>query len=922
MYSSFSKSINGDVTPYVLASIQTVVKNEKAHTNRDVARAKAVLPLIQALGYPSRKDLRKMINAKSIANCPVTVADVDRFYRIYGGVEGAIKGKTVRRTPVEVSVDENKTDIPQELAKELEKVTMSLDIFYVDRIPYLITISRKLLFTTARGLQSRDHDTVMSAIMEVISLYKMHKHEVDLILSDNEFGPLKERIRKDAGAELNLSSPNEHVPEVERNIRLIKERLRSMLAGMPYGRIPTNFKRELILTCASMLNVIPREAGVSNTLSPMELLTGRSLDYKKHCVLAPGTYCLVHEEHLPRNSMRERATGAIAIGPTATLQGAYRFLSLRSGHIITRRNWTVMPVPPEAVDRVEQLAGEEGNMEIEFEYRGTTYSTSDLDPIQNNEIDNEETIIPPQENDDDAPVEQDLNAEGEIGDDEDDTATNGDMNEMNGEEDGQNNVDPAEEILIQEEVEEHNPPPLEEHANEPGGPAARTRSASAATGRRYFWRLEDGARMRNEQQFLADWEVGEFYTQFALKKGLKIYGKRAEKGVVKEFLQFIEQDLLRPTAIEKLAPEKMKRALRLIMVVKEKRDGVIKGRGVADGSGQRGFIKEVDATSPTVSTEALTISCAIDAFEDRAVLTVDIPGAYLHCFMDSEEYVLIEGVLVDLYLDADPSAKNKVVVDKYGKKKLYAKMNKALYGHMRSGRLFYEHLSATLRGMGFCPNPDELCVWNKTIDGRQMTVVLYVDDLKVSFHSEEGLDDFIEDLEKVYGKLEPNRNKVFDYCGITMDYRTRGVCKLSAERYIEMAIEDFEKKNGKIKKGAKTPAQVNLFDVRDDIAQLDEMRRKVFHSVFARLLWVGVKARPDILVALSFLGKRVTKANDDDWGKLERLLSYLQDTKTMPLTLGIDDLQVVKWWADSSFAVHHDLKSHSGVLGSLGRGAI
>ena len=42
----------------------------------------------------------------------------------------------------------------------------------------------------------------------------------------------------------------------------------------------------------------------------------------------------------------------------------------------------------------------------------------------------------------------------------------------------------------------------------------------------------------------------------------------------------------------------------------------------------------------------------------------------------------------------------------------------------------------------------------------------------------------------------------------------------------------------------------------------------------------------------------------------------------MPLTVGINDLSVVKWWADASFAVHHDMKSHSGILRSLGRGAI
>jgi hypothetical protein len=181
----------------------------------------------------------------------------------------------------------------------------------------------------------------------------------------------------------------------------------------------------------------------------------------------------------------------------------------------------------------------------------------------------------------------------------------------------------------------------------------------------------------------------------------------------------------------------------------------------------------------------------------------------------------------------------------------------------------------------------------------------------------------IAGLEKVYGKLDPKRGKVFDYCGLTLDYSTSGVCKISTPSYIDKAIADYEKEaGGEIRKGAKTPAQTSLFTVRDDAKKLGETKRKVFHSVFARLLWVGVKARPDTLVALSFLGKRTSKADEDDWVKLERLLSYLQATRDMPLTLGIENLRVVKWWADSSFAVHQDMKSHSGVLGSLGRGAI
>ena len=907
LHSSICKNTKYDITPYVLATIQTVEKNEKAHTVRDVTRAKSVLPLIQALWYTSRKDLKKILTSKSFANCPLTPADVECFYRIYGGMEGAMKGKTVRKTPLEVNVDENRTEILEQLSAELEKITMSLDIFFVDKIPFLTSISRKLLFSTARALKNREHEVVFAGIMEVINFYKMHKHEIEFILCDNEFGPLKTRLREESGAEMNLSAPNEHVPEVERNIKLIKERLRSTLAGMPYKKIPTNFKRELVLTCVSMLKVVPREAGVSDTLSPMELLTGRSLDFHKHCKLAPGSYCLVHEEHLPRNSMRERATGAIAIGPTSTLQGAYRFLFLKSGHIITRREWTNMPVPPEAIEKLENMAGD-GDMEITFTYHSTTYSTADVgEPAETiNETDDMGTdgINPPQEENETAPVEPNMTENA--GDAEDNGPTDDTLDGVGTGTTEEEEIDVDEDQVPEEATEES--PTLLEHASEPGGPAARTRSETIITGRKYLYRVADGRKMINELQFMADWEIGEVYSQFCLNKGLRLYGETAEKGVVKELLQFVQKDVLRPTSIDKLTPEKMRRALRLIMVVKEKRDGTIKGRGVADGSGQRGFINELDATSPTVSTEALMISCAIDAHEERAVLTVDIPGAYLYCLMDSEEYVFIEGVLVDLYLNADPSAKNEIVVGKNGKKRLYTKMNKALYGQMRSGRLFYEHIGATLRKMGFTPNPDELCVCNKDIHGNQMTVVLYVDDLKVSFRNEEGLNEFVKGLEKVYGKLEPNRNKLFDYCGINVDYRTKGVCKLSTPAHIEKANEDFEKENGKIRKGAKTLAQSDLFVVRDEAAKLGEERRRVFpYRVFARLLWIGVKTRPDTLVTLSFLGKRTTRANEDNWIKLERLLSYLQDARSMPLTLRIDDLQVVKWWADAAFAVHPDM---------------
>ena len=46
--------------------------------------------------------------------------------------------------------------------------------------------------------------------------------------------------------------------------------------------------------------------------------------------------------------------------------------------------------------------------------------------------------------------------------------------------------------------------------------------------------------------------------------------------------------------------------------------GVIKGRGCADGCKQHAFIEKEKASSPTVSLEALLLTCIIDALEEMA----------------------------------------------------------------------------------------------------------------------------------------------------------------------------------------------------------------------------------------------------------------------------------------------------------------
>ena len=96
----------------------------------------------------------------------------------------------------------------------------------------------------------------------------------------------------------------------------------------------------------------------------------------------------------------------------------------------------------------------------------------------------------------------------------------------------------------------------------------------------------------------------------------------------------------------------------------------------------------------------------------------------------------------------------------------------------------------------------------------------------------------------------------------------------------------------------------------------------MFHHNLAKLLFFCKRARPDIQTAVAFLCTRVKAPDTDDYKKLTQVMRYLRGTVNMPLTLEAESMQIVKWWVDASFAVHPDMKSHTGAVMTLGKGLI
>jgi hypothetical protein len=301
------------------------------------------------------------------------------------------------------------------------------------------------------------------------------------------------------------------------------------------------------------------------------------------------------------------------------------------------------------------------------------------------------------------------------------------------------------------------------------------------------------------------------------------------------------------------------------MFLKEKRCGLIKGRGCADGRKQRDYLTKEETSSPTVAIESVMLSCTIDAKEKRDVATVDIPGAFMQTDMEGTVHMVLEGTMAELLVKLHPKLYQKHVQIKKGKPTMYVQLKKALYGRLQASLLFWKDLSGNLRKWGFEINPYDWCVANKTINGKHCTILWHVDDIKVSHEDPDVVSQIVGLFKGAYGKAAPltiTRGKIHDYLGMTLDYSVERKVKVTMLKYIKnMLLKMPEEWTGK----AATPAGDHLFAVNLEAEQLDEETAQTFHRIVAKLLFLCKRARPDTQTAVAFLCTWVKSPDVDDW---------------------------------------------------------
>ena len=207
--------------------------------------------------------------------------------------------------------------------------------------------------TTAENVPGRTAVELANPLLKVTKMYARGGFVVKTCYMDKEFDKMKEIVGL---LEVNTAAAQEHVAEIERMIWLVKERVRCYTSLLPFPLIPQLVIVHIVYNVIMWLNPFPPKNGITRGFSPRELVTGRTLDFRKDCRADVGAYVEASPDHIVTNTNIDRTDSCIALGPSGNRQGSVKCLNLDNGKVLVRRTVRKMPWPDDLPKKVNVLA--------------------------------------------------------------------------------------------------------------------------------------------------------------------------------------------------------------------------------------------------------------------------------------------------------------------------------------------------------------------------------------------------------------------------------------------------------------------------------------------------------------------------------------------------------------------------------------
>ena len=537
--------------------------------------------------------------------------------------------------------------------------------------------------------------------------------------------PTMNEVSDEMGIVMEYPASGDHVPKAEQNNCVIGKRVCVAYHCLPYRALPKVLWKYLTIVSVAQLNLFPVKDGVSDVFSPFTILKKRPVDYDVHGKFPFGTYVLANQENKPQNDNRPRALDGIYLRPTVDRQNGHEVMNLATGQVVVRpRVWKV-PLTPSVLRTVHCMAKRQGMTSLKLlgrnklalvpadwvagvdytedksDSNNSDHSSSDDDDDDdsgNNNNGNNDNLSEGIEDIEQEEIDDILNDEQDNRSNP--TTDNPDTNEDSEGNDDEGDDDDEPEILKPpDQNDTHHPgmitpdaeDEIETSTQDGNRRSMRDRSQPTRLTYEYFqntmmnlgnefgeqeWEYDIDEAWMIEKLMIDLQEKAEtdnifeatFGQQYVLQKGIKLYGQKAIDGAIKEMEQLNNRDCFMPVRLEDLTDLERQRIRRAIMLVTQKRDGTVKNRTVFDGSGTRDWISKEETASPTVTTESVMMTAAVEAKEKRDTMINDVPNAFIQALIpllkdnDARIVMKITGILVKILLELDPERYKDYVV--------------------------------------------------------------------------------------------------------------------------------------------------------------------------------------------------------------------------------------------------------------------
>ena len=341
-------------------------------------------------------------------------------------------------------------------------------------------------------------------------------------------------------------------------------------------------------------------------------------------------------------------------------------------------------------------------------------------------------------------------------------------------------------------------------------------------------------------------------------------------------------------------------------VLKRKRDssGKItryKARLVLLGNLQRPGMDFFETYAPVVDFTAVRVALSIASYRSMIVHHVDVKSAFLYGDLSEDIYMrLPEG-----YNPNDGQV---------------CKLRHSLYGLRQAPKQWYSKLSGIMTSKGFASLETEECLYVGGTRSSPILVLVYVDDILIIATTEEQMERTKRFLSETFNLKDLGEVEYF--LGVKVSKTADGI-KLSQKAYTEQVLHRFGMTDCK-------PAPTPVCNQKElsgshlvSESEKQKMIGKPYREAVGALLYLSVRTRPDIAVAMSLLSKNVQDPRPVHWEGVKRVLRYLKGSLERGLVYqkcgGLEPPELIMH-VDADWATNPETRcSRTGVVSFLGR---